>query len=85
MWLAAGATIDRMRAIRTGVNPVGGCQLKRLSGEPRGAQSLTQAGIEKVSQVEGIYLGIEVAPLIAEVQRCLHEDRGEFPRIELHF
>ena len=60
-------------------------QLKRFMLEPRGAQSLTIAGVEKIAEVEGIYLGIEVAALMAEVERCLREDRGEFPRIELCF
>ncbi|MBE0503635.1 MAG: DUF309 domain-containing protein [Desulfuromonadales bacterium] len=48
-----------------------------------GAQSLTLAGMEKIAEVEGIYLGIDVAALLAEVVRCLREDRGKFPRIEL--
>jgi hypothetical protein len=43
------------------------------------------AGIEKISELEGIYLGVAVAELRAEVERCLREDRGEFSRIELCF
>ncbi len=85
VWLAAGQRSTVCGQFVQGLIQLAAAQLKRLIEEPRGAQSLTQAGIEKLSQVEGIYLGIEVAPLIVDVQRCLHEDRGEFPRIELHF
>lgn len=60
-------------------------QLKRFMAEPRGAQSLTAAGVEKISEVDGVYLGIEVAQLVAEAKRCLREDGGEYPRIELYF
>ncbi len=83
MWLAAGKRSTVCGEFMQGLIQLAAAQLKRFIGELRGAQSLTKAGIEKLSQVEGIYLGIEVAPLIAEVQRCLDDDRGEFPRIEL--
>jgi hypothetical protein len=50
-------------------------------GEMRGAQSLTSSGCEKLSEVKGRYLGIDVAELVAEAKRCLREDCGEFPTI----
>ncbi len=85
VWLAAGHKSTTCGKFVQGLIQLAGSQLKRFSKEPRGAQSLTRSGIEKLSLVKGIYLGIEVKSLIMELERCLHEDRGEFPRIELHF
>jgi predicted metal-dependent hydrolase len=84
VWHAAGRSSLCGKFIQ-GLIQLSGAQLKRFVAEPRGAQSLTRAGIEKLSLAEGSFLGIEVAPLIDEAQRCLRENRGEFPRIELHF
>lgn len=83
VWRAAGQRSTVCGQCVQGLIQLAGAQLKRFISEPRGAQSLTQAGIKKLSLIEGIYLGIDVAPLIAEVKRCLQEDRGEFPRIVL--
>lgn len=85
VWLAAGQRETLCGRFVQGLIQLAGAQLKRFMAEPRGAQSLTVAGIEKISEVEGVYLGIEVGALMAEVERCLREDRGEFPRIELFF
>lgn len=85
VWLAAGQRTTVCGRFVQGLIQLAAAQLKRFTGEPQGARSLTRAGIEKLSPVKGIYLGIEIAPLIAEMKRCLDEDRGEFPRIELHF
>jgi hypothetical protein len=60
-------------------------QLKRFIGEGRGADSLTAAACEKLAEADGIYLGIDVAALMATARRCLNEARGEFPRIVPHF
>jgi hypothetical protein len=68
-----------------GLIQLAAAQLKRFMAEPRGAESLTAAGMEKIAEVEGLFLGIDVAELMAEAERCLREDRGEFPRIELCF
>ena len=85
MWMAAGQRSTVCGRFVQGLIQLAAAQLKRFIGELHGAQSLTKASIEKLLQIEGIYLGIKVAPLIEEVQRCLYEDRGEFPRIQLHF
>jgi predicted metal-dependent hydrolase len=85
VWIAAGQKSTACGQFVQGLIQLAGAQLKRFINEPKGAQSLTKAGVEKLSQVKGIYLGIEVAPFIAEVERCLRENRGEYPRIELHF
>jgi len=85
VWLAAGQRATLCGRFVQGLIQLAAAQLKRFIGELRGAQSLTRSGIEKLSQVKGIYLGIEVTPLIAEVNRCLNENQGEFPPIELHF
>ena len=42
-----------------------------------------KSGSEKLSVVDGVCLGIEIASFVDEVERCLHKDRGVFPRIEL--
>jgi hypothetical protein len=84
VWHAAGKLTVCGRFVQ-GLIQIAGAQLKRFIGDPHGAGSLTQAGISKFAQVEEIYLGIAVAQLIAEAQRCLREDRGEYPRIVLHF
>ena len=83
VWLAAGQKTTMCGRFVQGLIQLSGAHLKRFVGETRGAQSLTKAGCEKLSESEGIYLGIKVVPLVDAVKRCLHEDRGEFPRIEL--
>jgi predicted metal-dependent hydrolase len=84
VWIAAGQKSTKCGVFLQGLIQLAGAQLKRFVNEPRGAQSLTRSGIEKLSCVEGVYLGIEIKSLIHEAERCLREDRGEFPRIELH-
>lgn len=83
VWLAAGGRETPCGLFVQGLIQLAAAQLKRFIAEPRGAQSLTDAACEKLSLAKGIFLGVEVAPLIAEAQRCLREDRGEFPRIVL--
>ena len=85
VWLAAGGTSTRCGIFVQGLIQLAAAQLKRFVGSMRGAQSLTEAGCEKLAVVEGVYLGIEVAALISDAQRCLKENRGQFPTIDLHF
>ena len=85
VWLAAGQKSTQCGKFVQGLIQLAGAQLKRFVDEPRGTQSLTKSGSEKLSAVEGVYLGIEIALFVDEVERCLQEDRGVFPRIELHF
>ena len=85
VWLAAGARETRCGRFVQGLIQLAAAQLKRALGARQGAQSLTDAGCEKLAESQGIYLGIDVAALMAAAQRCLHEDRGEFPRIALQF
>jgi predicted metal-dependent hydrolase len=85
VWLAAGQKSTRCGRFVQGLIQLAGAQLKRFVDEPIGAQSLTRSGIEKLSHVDGVYLGIEVKSFINEVERCHFENRGEFPRIILHF
>ena len=84
IWLAAGRSSDCGRFVQ-GLIQLSAAQLKRFTGELRGARSLTQSSQEKLSAVGEIYLGIKVAPLLADAWRCLEKDRGEYPRIELNF
>lgn len=85
VWLAAGQRSTLCGTFVQGLIQLAGAQLKRFIDEPAGAQSLTGHACEKLALVEGIYLGIEVEALITEARRCLAEDRGEYPRIELRF
>lgn len=83
VWIAAGQRSTQCGKFLQGLIQLAGAQLKRFIAETRGAQSLTRSAVEKLSLVEGLYLGIEVEELITEAERCLSEDCGEFPRIEL--
>jgi len=85
VWLAAGGRETRCGGFVQGLIQLDAAQLKRCIGDARGARSLTQAACEKLPGDTATYLGIDVALLVAEEKRCLHEDRGEFPHITLHF
>lgn len=85
VWLAAGQRSTQCGVFVQGLIQLAVAQLKRVIGSTAGAQSLTAAGCEKLAVAQGIFLGIAVAPLVAEAQRCLREDAGEFPKICLHF
>jgi hypothetical protein len=85
VWLAAGQRSTQCGVFVQGLIQVAVAQLKRVIGATAGAQSLTAAGCEKLAVAQGIFLGIAVAPLIAEAQRCLREGGDAFPQITLHF
>ncbi len=85
VWLAAGQKSTVCGKFVQGLIQLAGAQLKRYIGDPRGAQKLTGAACEKLVVVEGFYLGIEVAALVDEAQRCLLENRDEYPSVMLHF
>ena len=84
VWLAAGDRSTRCGTFVQGLIQLAAAQLKRVIGSSQGAQSLTEAGCEKLAVAEGTFLGIDVARLIDEAQRCLREDGNEFPKILLH-
>jgi hypothetical protein len=84
VWFAAGQETLPGNFVQ-GIIQLAAAQLKRFTGAERGARMLTETGVAKVSLASGTYLGIEVASLVSEVERCLHEDRGEFPRVRLIF
>jgi hypothetical protein len=85
VWLAAGQKSTVCGLYVQGLIQLAGAQLKRFLDEPRGAWSLTRSASEKLALVEGIYLGIDTGQVITDAQRCLNENRGEFPWIKLHF
>ena len=78
------ARAARVRSHRARRRDLAAAQLKRVIGSAPGAQSLTAAGCEKLAVAEGIFLGVDVARLLADAQRCLREDGDAFPRIVLH-
>ena len=85
VWQAAGQRSTLCGRFVQGLIQLAGAQLKRFINEPRGAQSLTRAGCERLAEVKGVYLGVAVEDLVDEAERCRREDRGEYPRIELRF
>ena len=85
VWLAAGQKSTVCGLFIQGLIQLSGAQLKRFLDEPNGAISLTKNGSAKLSLAEGFYLGVDAWQLIADAQRCLSQNRGEFPRIILHF
>lgn len=84
VWIAAGRETQTGQFVQ-GLIMVAAAQLKRIMGEERGARVLTENAVEKLSVAVGTYLGVEVAPLIAESKRCRQENCGEFPVIKLIF
>lgn len=82
VWIAAGQETPTGQFIQ-GLIQVAAAQLKRFIGQERGARMLTESGVAKLSLLKGTYLGVEIASLVAEAERCLGEDRGEYPRISL--
>jgi len=84
VWLAAGRETQEGQFVQ-GLIQLAGAQLKRFTDVPSGAQMLTESGVAKLAVAKGIYLGIEVGSFTSEVQRCLQEDAGVYPRIELGF
>ena len=84
VWLAAGRETQEGKFVQ-GLIQLAGAQLKRFTAVPRGAHQLTESGVAKLAVAKGVYLGIEVALLMTEIRRCLEEDAGVYPRIELQF
>ena len=84
VWLAAGQETPAGNFVQ-GLIQLAAAQLKRFIHQERGARLLTESGVAKISVASGTYLGIEITSLIAAVETCLREDRGEFPRIKLNF
>ena len=84
VWLAAGDRSTRCGIFVQGLIQLAAAQLKRVTGSAQGAQSLTEAGCEKLAVADGTFLGIDVARLITEARRCLREGGNEFPHIILH-
>jgi len=84
LWFAAGQQ-TRVGQFIQGLIQAAAAQLKRFLDEERGAQKLTVSSIAKLSLAEGIFLGIEIESFSADLERCLQENRAEFPRISLNF
>ncbi|PLX78568.1 MAG: hypothetical protein C0616_14105 [Desulfuromonas sp.] len=85
VWMVAGQKATRQGRFLQGLIQLAAAQLKRVMGAQRGAEFLTGAGCEKLSEVDGVYLGIDVAALVGDAKLCFAEDCGEFPSIELRF
>ncbi|MDT8421767.1 MAG: DUF309 domain-containing protein [Desulfuromonadales bacterium] len=82
VWLAAGQETPTARFIQ-GLIQIAAAQLKRFIGQERGARSLTTSGVARLAIDGEVFLGIEVARLVEEVERCLSGNCGDFPRIRL--
>lgn len=84
IWFAAGQETQIGHFVQ-GLIQLAAAQLKRFTGEAKGAKMLTESGAAKLAVADGTFLGIEISLLIAAVERCLQEDRGEYPQICLVF
>lgn len=82
VWMAAGQDTSPGQFVQ-GLIQIAAAQLKRFIGQERGARMLTESGVAKLSVVDGTFLGIEITALVAEAERCLRENCGEFPQIRL--
>jgi len=82
VWLAAGQKTPTGNFVQ-GIILLAAAQLKRFMQEIGSAKLLTDSATEKLSSHQGIYLGIEISPLLTEAKRCLAENCGEFPQIRL--
>jgi hypothetical protein len=51
--------------------------------EEQGAKTLAELGLGNLKKVEGIYLGIEIATLVTQVQNCLNSKEEKYPQIPL--
>ena len=82
VWLAAGPETPTGQFIQ-GLIQLAAAQLKRVTKTPHGAQQLTARATARLACGGEWFLGIDVATLLADAQRCLEEDAGEFPKIVL--
>lgn len=66
-----------------GLIQVAAALLKHFMQEDQGAATLAELGLGNLQKVSGIYLGIDVATLVTQVQDCLKTDNPKYPRIQL--
>lgn len=83
VWKAAGYRETDCGRFLQGLIQLAAAQLKRFIGQEVGARKLTAEGLEKITRVDGVFLGIDVSVFAAEARRCLSEDRDEYPQIRL--
>jgi len=66
-----------------GLIQVAAALLKHFMQEDEGATTLAKLGLGNLRKVEGIYLGIDVAVLVSQVEDCLKLENSKYPRIQL--
>ncbi|MDX2478915.1 MAG: DUF309 domain-containing protein [Desulfuromusa sp.] len=64
-----------------GLIQISAALLKHFMGEDEGAVTLAELGSGNLQRVEGVYLGVDVATLIVQVQDCLKTGDANYPRI----
>jgi len=66
-----------------GLIQIAAALLKHFMQEQQGAETLAELGLGNLKKVEGIYLGIEIATLVTQVQNCLNSKEEKYPQIQL--
>jgi len=80
--IAAGRETETGQFIQ-GLIQISAALLKHFMSEDGGARTIAKLGIENLKKKDGIYLGIDVATLIQQVEECLKSENGKYPRISL--
>jgi hypothetical protein len=66
-----------------GLIQIAAALLKHFMQEQQGAKTLAELGLGNLKKVEGIYLGIEIATLVTQVQNSLNSKEEKYPQIPL--
>ena len=66
-----------------GLIQVAAALLKHFMREDKGAATLAELGLGNLQEVTGIYLGVDIATLVIQVQDCLKTENAKYPRIQL--
>ncbi len=66
-----------------GLIQVAAALLKHFMEEAVGAETLAALGLGNLQQLDGIYLGIDIAILADQMDSCFNSDDVRYPRIDL--
>ena len=80
--IAAGRESETGQFIQ-GLIQIAAALLKHFLREERGAMTLAELGLGNLQKATGIYLGIDVATLVVQVEDCLKAADTEYPQIHL--
>lgn len=66
-----------------GLIQIAAALLKHFMKENEGAETLATLGLGNLQKATGIYLGVDIMTLVAQVQDCLKSGDSKYPRIRL--